>query len=166
MRHWDLMFNAGVRATAVSTRMAVPLMLPRKKVLIVNTSIYMKDKYHGHVFYDVAKTAVNRMALAMGKDLEKENIAVVALAPGWVRTERVLDAFGTDADHWQDCEHLPNTESPRFIGRAVSALADDSDVMKKSGLLFEVGALAREYGFTDVDGRLVAPFSEQYPDLF
>src|SRR5262249_2327060 len=93
IRHWPGMFEGGVRANLVPTRLAVPLMLPHRRGLIILTTAWDRDKYLGNLFYDVAKAAVNRLAFAMARELQSHNVAVVALAPGFVRTERVLAAF-------------------------------------------------------------------------
>jgi NAD(P)-dependent dehydrogenase (short-subunit alcohol dehydrogenase family) len=152
LRHWSAMFESGVRAHLVATRLAIPLMLPHRRGLIVHTTAWDRDKYLGNLFYDLAKAAVNRLALGMARELQPHQVAVVALAPGFVRTERVLAAFarvGRLPDH---------LESPEYIGRAVAALATDANVMAKSGRVLTVGDLAKEYGFTDVDGRQLPPF--------
>ena len=83
-----------------------------------------------------------------------------------MRTEKVLEVFKTDAENWQKVPDLGKTESTQYVGRAVAALATDPKVMEKSGHLLEVGDLAREYGFTDIDGRQVPPFRELFPELF
>src|SRR5919198_132010 len=93
LRHWDGMFTAGVRAHLVASRLAVPLMLAAGRGLIVHTTAWDRDHYLGNLFYDVAKAAVNRMAYGMARELRPHRIAVVALAPGFVGTERVLAAF-------------------------------------------------------------------------
>ena len=150
--HWSGMFECGVRAHLVATRLAVPLMLSNHRGLIVHTTAWDRDKYLGNLFYDVAKAAVNRLAFGMARELQSNHIAVVALAPGFVRTERVLAAFA-------GAGRLPdNLESPEYTGRAVVALAADANVMAKSGRVLTVGQLAREYGFTDIDGRQLPPF--------
>jgi NAD(P)-dependent dehydrogenase (short-subunit alcohol dehydrogenase family) len=153
MRHWSGMFECGVKAHLVATRLAVPLMLPHRRGLIVLTTAWDRDRYLGNLFYDVAKAAVNRMAFGMARELLPHHIAVVALAPGFVRTERVLAAFA-------GAGRLPpdNLESPEYTGRAVVALAADANVMAKSGQVLTVGQLAQEYGFTDIDGRQLPPF--------
>jgi len=127
-------------------------MLTHRRGLIVHTTAWDRDNYLGNLFHDISKAAVNRMAFGMARELQAHNVAVVALAPGFVRTERVLAAFaGVDP--------LPgNLESPEFIGRAVVALAADANVMAKSGRVLTVGELAPEYGFTDIDGRQLPPF--------
>ena len=152
LRHWSGMFEAGVRANLAATRLAVPLMLPNRPGLIIHVTAWDRDKYLGNLFYDVAKAAVNRLAFGMARELQPHRVAVVALAPGFVGTERVLAAFA-------GAGRVPeNLESPEYIGRAVVALAGDANVMAKSGRVLTVGHLAAEYGFTDVDGRQRPPF--------
>jgi NAD(P)-dependent dehydrogenase (short-subunit alcohol dehydrogenase family) len=155
---WDKMFQAGVRAHFTASRLAAPLMMPRRQGLIVSTTAWDRGKYLGNVAYYVAKTAVNRMAYGLALELRAYNIAAVALAPGWMRTEDVLLRFETDEEHWQEVPALRDTESTEYVGRAVAALATDPRVMARSGQTLMVGDLAREYGFTDIDGRAVPPF--------
>lgn len=152
LQHWTRMFTVGVRSHIIASRLAAPLMLSLKRGLIINTTLWDRDNYLGNFFYDVAKAAVNRMTFGMARELRAHGIAVVALSPGFVRTERVMAAH---AAHPFD---LGMTESPEYIGRAVAALAADPGVMEKSGKILTVGDLAREYGFSDIDGRQVPPF--------
>jgi NAD(P)-dependent dehydrogenase (short-subunit alcohol dehydrogenase family) len=161
LHYWDRMFISGVRATLISSRFAAPLMLRQNHGLIVNITAWVDDVYLSNIFYDVAKNAINRMAYGMAQELKKHNIAAVALAPGFIRTERVVAAF--DAAGMKGYESF--TESPEYVGRAVAALAADSNVMEKSGRILTAGDLALEYGFTDVDGRLIPPFKlpDDYP---
>jgi NAD(P)-dependent dehydrogenase (short-subunit alcohol dehydrogenase family) len=150
--HWSGMFECGVRAHLLATRLALPLMLPFRSGLIVLTTAWDRDRYLGNLLYDVAKAAVNRMAFGMARELQPHQVGVVALTPGFVRTERVLAAFA-------GAGLLPDyLESPEYTGRAVVALAADANVMAKSGRVLAVGQLAREYGFTDIDGRQLPPF--------
>jgi NAD(P)-dependent dehydrogenase (short-subunit alcohol dehydrogenase family) len=152
MRHWSGMFESGVRAHFAATKRAVPLMIPTGRGLIIHTTAWDRDKYLGNLFYDVAKAAVNRMAFGMARELAPHQVAIVALAPGFVGTERVLAAFAGSG-------RVPgNLETPEYAGRAVVALAADANVMAKSGRVLTVGQLAAEYGFTDVDGRQLPPF--------
>jgi NAD(P)-dependent dehydrogenase (short-subunit alcohol dehydrogenase family) len=153
LRRWDGMFTAGVRAHLLASYFAIPLMLKRRRGLLVGTSAGDRDRYLGNLFYDVAKTAVARMGFAMGRELRLSGIAAVTLLPGFVRTERVLAAFQTDEDHWREVPDLAESESTAYVGRAVAALAGDPGVIERSGRVLAVGDLAREYGFTDVDGR-------------
>lgn len=163
---WDAMFSAGVRSHMVTSYFAASLLLKQEGGLVILTTARMPTKYHGVMSYDVAKLAVNRMAWCMAEDFREHGIAVVALAPGWMRTERVLEHFKTDADHWQKIPKLEKTESPEYVGRAVMALATDPRVMEKSGKLLDAADVAREYGFADIDGRQVPPFRDLFPELF
>lgn len=152
MRHWEGMFIAGVRAALVAGRFASEMMLPRQRGLIVNITVWDRDKYLGNFFYDLAKAAINRMSHGMARELKPHNVAAVALSPGFIRTERVMLA------HAAYPFDLSATESPEYVGRAVVALASDLNVMQKSGSVLTVGDLAAEYGFTDVDGRQIPAF--------
>jgi NAD(P)-dependent dehydrogenase (short-subunit alcohol dehydrogenase family) len=149
---WERMFTAGVRAHFVASRLAMPLMLPHGEGLIVNIVAWAFGDYLGNLFYDVAKAATIRMAYGMAHELRPHNITAVALAPGFMRTERVLEA------HARQPFDLSATESPEYLGRAVAALAADPNVIYRSGSILTVGELAREYGFTDIDGRRPGPF--------
>src|SRR5262249_42646379 len=122
------------------------------------TTAWDRGKYLGNLYYDVAKAAVNRMAFGLACELRSHGIAVIALAPGFMRTERVLAA------HRQAPCDLSVTESPEYVGRAVAALASDPEAMRKSGTVQAVGDLAVEYGFTDIDARRLPAFS--IPDDF
>jgi NAD(P)-dependent dehydrogenase (short-subunit alcohol dehydrogenase family) len=156
---WDSMFTAGVRPHLTAGRLAVPLMLPQRRGLIVNTTANLDVlPYLRNVFYDLAKNAVARLTWAMAQELREHGIASVAVAPGFMRTERIVEAF-TRAGVPQALDGPGGPkETTAYIGRAVVALASDARVIEKSGQLLEVGALAREYGFTDVDGTQPPPF--------
>lgn len=158
MDHWHNMFTAGVRASLVASRLAVLLMLPQQQGLIVNTSFYDQDKVINNMCYDLAKNALNRMARVMAFQLKGHGIAAVALSPGWMRTELVLQAFKATEENWHEAEALRATESTQYIGRAVVALASDPNVMDRTGQPLVVADLAKEYGFTDIDGRWIPPF--------
>ena len=150
LSHWSGMFEAGVRAYLTAARFAAPLMFATGG-LIVHTTAWDRDKYLANIYYDLAKAAVNRMAFGMAKELEPHRVAVIALAPGFVGTERVLAAFAAAG------RELPSIETPEYIGRAVVALATDANVMAKSGRVLTVGQLAAEYGFTDIGGQQWPP---------
>jgi NAD(P)-dependent dehydrogenase (short-subunit alcohol dehydrogenase family) len=152
LKHWDRMFVAGVRAHLVASRLGAPLMLPQESGLIVNTVAWLHGQYLRHIYYDLSKACIVRMAADMAEDLSKHRVAAVALAPGFMRTERVMAAH---AAHPFD---LGRTESPEYMGRAVACLAADAAIMDKTGSMLYVGDLAEEYDFTDVDGRRVPVF--------
>jgi NAD(P)-dependent dehydrogenase (short-subunit alcohol dehydrogenase family) len=142
---WDAMFAAGVRAHYIAASLAARSMVERRRGLIVNISFWAAQKHIGNVAYGVAKAATDKMTSDMAHELREHNVAVVSLYPGLVRTEKVLGAAA-----YLD---LTNSESPRFVGRAVAALANDSTVMAKSGTVVVAAACAKEYGFSDVDGK-------------
>jgi NAD(P)-dependent dehydrogenase (short-subunit alcohol dehydrogenase family) len=150
---WDSMFAAGVRAAYVASSFAARSMVERARGLIVNVSFWAAQKYLSNVAYGVAKAATDKMTVDMSRELHDKGVAVVSLYPGLVRTEKVMEAAA-----YLD---LSNSESPQFIGRAVSALAGDSSVMSKSGSILVAAALAGEYGFTDIDGKLPTPLTLQ-----
>ncbi len=149
---WEKMFVAGVRAHLVASQFAAPLMIGKSGGLIVSTVAWAYDEYLSNLYYDVSKAAIVRMVRGMAHDLRPHGVAAVAVAPGFMRTERIL---AVHAAHPFD---LSVTESPEYLGRAVRALAEDEKILEKSGGVFTVGDLAREYGFTDVDGRQPAAF--------
>jgi NAD(P)-dependent dehydrogenase (short-subunit alcohol dehydrogenase family) len=159
LSHWDAMFDRGVRNHLIAGRHAAPLLVEQRRGLIVTTTFWDRDRYlKGNLFYDLAKASMNRLAFAMAEELRPHGVASLALSPGWMRTEFVLAGHHTDEAHWHERPSLARTESPRYLGRAVAALAGDPAVLQKSGAVHRVADLAREYGFTDVDGRQVEAF--------
>ena len=164
MDPWDAMFNRGVRNHLLASRLAAPLLIRRGQGLIVTTTFWDRHRYMmGNIFYDLAKSAMTRLAFGMAQELRPHGVASNAVSPGWMRTEFVLAGHQTDEAHWRERPALANTESPRYVGRAVAALAADPDVMARTGDVLRVGDLAREYGFTDVDGQQPAPFELEPP---
>jgi NAD(P)-dependent dehydrogenase (short-subunit alcohol dehydrogenase family) len=159
MEQWDAMFDRGVRNHLLASRHAAPIMVQQGRGLIVTTTFWDRDRYlRGNLFYDLAKAAMNRLAFGMAEELRPHGVASLALSPGWMRTEFVLAGHKADESSWRDRPSLARTESPRYIGRAVAALAGDPRMLAKSGRVHRVADLAREYGFTDVDGRQVDAF--------
>jgi NAD(P)-dependent dehydrogenase (short-subunit alcohol dehydrogenase family) len=154
LANWDSMFDRGVRNHLVASRCAAPLMVRRKRGLIATTTFWDRGHYlRGNLFYDLAKASMTRLAFGMAEELKPHGVASVAVSPGWMRTEFVLAGHKTDEAHWHERPALARTESPRYLGRAVAALAGDAEVLRKSGEALRVADLAREYGFTDIDGR-------------
>ncbi len=152
LSRWDAMFTAGVRTHIVASRYAAPLMIERGSGLIVGTVAWAFGAYTGNLYYDTAKAAVIRIAFGMAEELRPHGVTAVAVAPGFMRTERVLAA------HAAEPFDLDSTETPEYLGRAVAALAGDPCVHEKSGQQLTAGDLACKYGFTDVDGRQPGPF--------
>jgi NAD(P)-dependent dehydrogenase (short-subunit alcohol dehydrogenase family) len=162
MALWDVMMDRGVRNHVIASRSAAPLFVRQGGGLLVTTTFWDRNRYvDGNLFYDLAKASMTRLAFAMAEELRPHGVASVAVSPGWMRTEFVLAGHDTDEAHWQSRPALARTESPRYLGRAVVALAGDPQVMKRSGQVLRVGDLAVEYGFTDIDGRTVPPFELQ-----
>jgi NAD(P)-dependent dehydrogenase (short-subunit alcohol dehydrogenase family) len=135
---------------------AVPLMVKRGRGLVVEVTDGATADYRGSFFYDLAKSSVIRLALAQSHELRDHGVAAVALTPGFLRSEAMLDHFGVTEATWRDAArqdpHFVASETPAYIGRAVVALASDPRIMEKSGQALTTWDLAREYGFTDADG--------------
>jgi NAD(P)-dependent dehydrogenase (short-subunit alcohol dehydrogenase family) len=148
---WDAMFAAGVRAAYVASAHAARMMVAERSGLIVNISFWAAQKHVGNVAYGVSKAATDKLTADTAHELREFNVAAVSLYPGLVRTEKVMAAA--------DFLDLSNSESPQFIGRAVAALATDPNVLEKSGRILVAAALAREYGFSDIDGRQPRPLT-------
>jgi NAD(P)-dependent dehydrogenase (short-subunit alcohol dehydrogenase family) len=120
------------------------------------TAEYNADHYRINVFYDLAKTAAIRMAWGLGQELGSRGATAVAITPGWMRSEAMLEHHSVSEENWRDATerspHFCISESPRFVGRAVAALAADPDVARWNGRSLSSGGLAPVYGFTDLDG--------------
>lgn len=159
LSHWDAMFDRGVRNHLLASRCAAPLLTRQRAGLVITTTFWDRNRLlKGSLMYDIAKNAMTRLAQAMAEDFRPYGVASIALSPGWMRTEFVLSGHQADESNWQQVPALARTESTRYVGRAVVALACDPQVMRLSGSAQRVGDLAPEYGFTDVDGRVVPPF--------
>ena len=120
------------------------------------TDEYNATNYRVSFFYDLAKAAVSRMAFALAHELAPHGATAVALTPGWLRSEAMLDAYGVTEANWRDATevspHFAISESPAFVGRAVAALAADPTWRRWNGKSLSSGQLAQVYGFTDLDG--------------
>jgi len=116
--------------------------------------------YHGAFYFDMMETLLKRIVLGLANDLGMSGITAVAVAPGFMRTEAILEGFGVTEAIWRDALGNPQaaamgwggSETPCFVGRAVAALAADADVARKNGGIYTTRALAEEYGFVDIDG--------------
>jgi NAD(P)-dependent dehydrogenase (short-subunit alcohol dehydrogenase family) len=159
IEEWDAMFDRGVRNHLLASRIAAPLMVKQRRGLIVATTFWDRDRVlRGNLVYDLAKCTINRLSIATAAELRPHGVASLAVSPGWMRTELVLAGHDTDEARWRERPALARTESPRYLGRAVAALASDPGVMEKSGAVYRAADLAREYGFTDIDGRQIDAF--------
>ena len=154
------MLHLAIDTHLITAHFALPLLIQRPGGLLVEvtdgTADYNARNYRLSPFYDLAKVAVNRMAWAHAQDLAKHRATAVSLTPGWLRSEIMLDQFGVTEDNWRDATsgepHFAISETPRFIGRAVAALASDPDKSRWNSQSLSSGSLANEYGFTDLDG--------------
>jgi NAD(P)-dependent dehydrogenase (short-subunit alcohol dehydrogenase family) len=148
----------GIHTHIITARHAAPLMVEQKRGLIVEIGDGDSLYDRGTLFYDLVKVTTTRLAWAMAEELHPHGVTALAVTPGFMRTEMVLEYFGVTEQTWRDGakkdSHFLNSETPFFVGRAVAALAADPRVFEKSGGLYTSVDLAREYGFTDVDGAL------------
>ena len=172
---WELDLDKGLRILrlAIDTHIItshhlLPLLVDRPGGLLVEvtdgTTAYNASHYRISVFYDLAKVAVNRLAFSQGHELAPFGGTAVAITPGWLRSELMLDHFGVSEENWRDAFDPPPgtqatappdfglSESPRYVGRAVVALASDPDRARWNQQSVDSGRLAREYGFIDLDG--------------
>jgi len=141
----------------ITSRHLAPLMIEAGRGLIVEITDSELAGYRGQVLYDFVKASANRLAYAMAWDLRETGVTALAISPGFLRSEAMLDRYGVTEANWRDAIKADPTfeqsESPRFIGRAVAALAADEAVASKSGMALFVADLADAYDFTDLDGR-------------
>jgi NAD(P)-dependent dehydrogenase (short-subunit alcohol dehydrogenase family) len=147
----------GVHTHLITSHFAAQLMVEHRQGLIVEVNDGNHLGYNScGVYYSLSKTSAVLMAYLMSEELREYNVAAVSLTPGWLRSEIMLEGFGVAEANWQDAlrenPDFSSSESPFYIGRAVVALATDPDVMQKTGHALSAGGLAREYGFTDVNG--------------
>jgi NAD(P)-dependent dehydrogenase (short-subunit alcohol dehydrogenase family) len=160
---WEHSLDDGLRmqrqavwSHIVTSWHALPLMVARRRGLVVEMTDGATEGYRGSFFYDLAKASVIRLAVAQAAELREHGVAAVALTPGFLRSEAVLDHFGVAAANWRDAiaadPHFAASETPHYVARAVLALAADPEVMRHSGQALTSWDLARAYGFTDLDG--------------
>lgn len=150
----------GIASHIITCHYAAPLMVePARSApgLIVEVTDGDTLDYRATLFYDLVKVTVNRLAFAMAQDLHRHDVAAVAVTPGYMRTETVLEHLGVTEANWPDGAkrdpHFIASETPFFVGRAIAALAADPNLMEKSGGIYGSWTLSDEYGFADVDGR-------------
>jgi NAD(P)-dependent dehydrogenase (short-subunit alcohol dehydrogenase family) len=148
----------GVHTHLITNYHAAPLMIGDGQGLIVEVTDGNRLTYNDvGVIYSFSKTSVVLLAYLMSEELKAYGVTVVSLTPGWLRSEAMIDHFGVTEENWRDVileePTFEQSETPFYIGRAVVALASDPEVMEKTGRALSAGHLAREYGFTDVDGR-------------
>ncbi|WP_043591535.1 SDR family oxidoreductase [Frankia sp. BMG5.23] len=152
-----LMQQRAVHSHIITSRYGAPLMVGRRSGLIIEITDGYKPDYRGNLFYDLAKSSVIRLALAMAEELRDYGVTALAVTPGFLRSEAMLDNFGVTEENWRDGvardRHFAGSETPHYIGRAVAALAADPDIAKLAGQPLASWHLMERYGFTDIDGR-------------
>jgi NAD(P)-dependent dehydrogenase (short-subunit alcohol dehydrogenase family) len=160
---WEQDLDAGLRLLrqavethVITSRLALPLLVARKSGLVVEVTDGNTARYRGTFFYDIAKSTVIRLALAQAAELKPHGVAAVAITPGFLRSEAMLENLGVTEANWRDgAAQDPDfaySETPAYLGRAVAALAADPGVMAKTGRALATWGLYQEYGFTDADG--------------
>ncbi|MFJ8580452.1 SDR family oxidoreductase [Micromonospora sp. NPDC093277] len=164
------MLRLAVDTHIITSHFALPLLIRNPGGLVVEigdgTREYNDRTYRLSVFYDLAKMSVNRLAFTQAHELAPHGCTAVALTPGWLRSEAMLEHFGVTAANWRDGAakepHFVMSETPAFVGRAVAALAADPDRARWNGQSVDSGGLAQVYGFTDLDGT--RPYWARYHD--
>jgi NAD(P)-dependent dehydrogenase (short-subunit alcohol dehydrogenase family) len=157
---------------------AVPLMLKRRRGLIVELVEQDKLGHHGQFFFDLFEMSLKRLAYSLAEELAPHGVSAVAVTPGFMRTEAILEGFGATEENWREVAEtnpqargygFAGSETPCFVGRAVAALAADPELKRKSGGLHSSWALSEEYGFADIDGARPHAgryFAEHFPHIF
>ena len=154
------MLRLAIDTHIITSHFALPLLIKTAGGLLVEVTDgpadYNQDHYRVSLFYDLAKTAINRIAWTQAQELQKHQCTAVSLSPGWLRSEQMLDNYGVKEENWRDATkkqpHFIITETPHYVGRAVAHLAADPDVARWNGQSLSSGQLAKVYNFTDVDG--------------
>jgi NAD(P)-dependent dehydrogenase (short-subunit alcohol dehydrogenase family) len=156
--------ESAIKTHILTSRYGVPLMIEQKSGLVVEITDGDHLGYRGTLYYDLAKTTAIRLAFAMSEELAGKGITALAVTPGFLRSEAMLDRLGVTEANWRDAaanvQGFESSETPCFVGRAVAALAADPNVSAKAGGVYASWTLSDEYGFTDIDGG--QPHWERY----
>jgi NAD(P)-dependent dehydrogenase (short-subunit alcohol dehydrogenase family) len=157
MKKGRTMLERAIWAHLLTSRHGVPLMVERKTGLVVEITDGDFIGWRHNLFYDLTKVGAIRLAYSMAADLRDTGVTALAVTPGFLRSEAMLDHFGVTEENWREQvkkdRHFAESETPWYVGRAVAALAADPNVRTRSGRVFASWTLAREYGFKDRDGR-------------
>jgi NAD(P)-dependent dehydrogenase (short-subunit alcohol dehydrogenase family) len=157
---------------------ALPLMVENKSGLVVEIVEQDRLGYHGQFFFDMFETAIKRLTYSLAEELRPHNVAALAITPGFMRTEAILEGFNVTEANWREAAEtnkqaksfgFAGSETPCFVGRAVASLAADPNLLRKSGGLYSSWGLSDEYGFTDIDGARPHAgryFAEHFPHIF
>ncbi|MGY4691542.1 SDR family oxidoreductase [Salibacterium sp. K-3] len=150
------MQEQAVHSHIITSHYGIPLMVKRGQGLVIEITDGINYYYRGNLFYSLAKISVIHLAEAMAHDLKKHHITSIAVTPGFLRSEAVLQHFGVTEENWQEGAkvepHFIASESPFYVGKGIAALASDKNVFQKTGNVLGSWDLAKEYGFTDING--------------
>ncbi|QKG84412.1 SDR family NAD(P)-dependent oxidoreductase [Kroppenstedtia pulmonis] len=154
--HGLFMQKQAVHSHMITSHYGAPLMVKNRKGLIVEVTDGINYEYRGNLYYSLAKISAIHLAQAMSEDLKNDHVTAIAVTPGFLRSEAMLDHFGVTEENWKEGAkkepHFIASETPFFVGRAIAALASDPHVRSKTGKALSSWELAREYGFKDIDG--------------
>lgn len=157
LRNGLLMQERAVYSHIITSHYGAPLMVARRQGLIVEITDGVDYSYRGNLFYSLVKISNIHLAAAMAEDLRPHGVTALAVTPGFLRSEAMLDHFGVSEENWRDGAkkdpHFIASETPYYVARAVASLASDPHVAAKAGTTLASWDMAREYGFTDLDGR-------------
>ncbi|MEP7288043.1 MAG: SDR family oxidoreductase [Chloroflexota bacterium] len=157
LRKGFTMTERAINTHIITSRYGVPLLVERSQGLVIEITDGDTDKYRSNFFYDLVKSTIIRMAYAMSEELRPHNITALALTPGFLRSESMLELFGVTEANWREGvktdPHFIASETPFFVGRSVAALAADPNVLSKTGKVFSSWGLSDEYGFIDINGE-------------
>jgi NAD(P)-dependent dehydrogenase (short-subunit alcohol dehydrogenase family) len=152
-----LMQQRAVHSHLITSKFVIPLMLDRPGALLVEITDGVSDAYRGNIYYDLAKASVIRLAMALGYELRTRGVTALAVTPGFLRSEAMLERFGVTEATWRDYvaqdPHWAESETPMYVGRCIAALAADPEVWRFNGGVYASWDLAERYGIEDVDGR-------------
>jgi NAD(P)-dependent dehydrogenase (short-subunit alcohol dehydrogenase family) len=149
----------GLETHLITLHTLLPILVRQKHGLVIEVTDgddMFNSRYRGSMFYDMVKTAITRLGKVLKDELEPHGVTSLSLTPGFLRSEEVLDHFNVTEENWRDGikadKWFAISETPRYVGRAVVALAQDPDVARWAGQALSSGVLAKHYGFTDLDG--------------
>ena len=146
--------DSAIKTHILTSRFGVPLMIEQKSGLVVEVTDGDHSGYRSVLYYDLAKLAAIRLAYDMAQDLADTGVTALAVTPGFLRSEAMLERFGVTEANWRDAkvDGFQASETPCFVGRAIAALAADPEVHQKAGGAYASWTLSDEYPFTDIDG--------------
>lgn len=161
LRNGLLMQERAVKAHLITSYFGAPLMVKRKEGLIIEVTDGIDYRYRGNLFYSLAKISPIHLAAAMAEDLRPHRITALAVTPGFLRSEEMLEYFGVTEANWQDAvhsgkphaEHFGQSETPYYLGRGIAALAASTSLQEQTGRVLPSWQLSDEFGFSDIDGR-------------